>query len=406
MSDRTEKETATPCIWEVVPVARFLCPTASVGHAMKSKLSFFQRLFHQDEACATPFKKEEDLHALTWEQRDLVAPEPDWQAAAQALNQASDAWNPSAHPVICYIAPPHSGRLPILRTWAANRAWRVATPPTPDQILTGGATWLSRQRDEDGPWVLPHLERLFLRHARGLDLVRRFLDQAASGALGCGLLGCDSWAWAYLQHVWNGPPFPALTLQALDQQRLAAWFWKLTRSAPWTYRFRQANNGRELWLEHDPEQASSAFLRDLAASSRGNPGVARAGWRASLRAEPDVILTRSPDDDHTQQPTVWVAPWHTIKTPSLPVQADIKVAFVLHALLLHNGLPLEWLARTLPFEQTQINQILLRLQEAEVITRGRKTDTFNGQAVWQTTALGYPYTRELVQAHHNLMDRF
>lgn len=42
-----------------------------------------------------------------------------------------------------------------------------------------------------------------MRHAGGLTLVRRLLERAVSGQLGRGLIGCDSWAWAYLQKVWN-----------------------------------------------------------------------------------------------------------------------------------------------------------------------------------------------------------
>jgi small conductance mechanosensitive channel len=46
----------------------------------------------------------------------------------------------------------------------------------------------------------------------------------ASGRLGKGIIGCDSWAWAYLQWVWPLAQPEALTMQAFDGEKLTRLF--------------------------------------------------------------------------------------------------------------------------------------------------------------------------------------
>ncbi|WP_299310510.1 hypothetical protein [uncultured Halomonas sp.] len=70
----------------------------------------------------------------------------------------------------------------------------------------------------------PRLERCFLRHAEGLAGVRRLVEQALAGRLGPGIIGCDSWAWAYLQHTLALPEGQAFTLQPFDGADLDRYF--------------------------------------------------------------------------------------------------------------------------------------------------------------------------------------
>ena len=90
---------------------------------------------------------------------------------------------------------------------------------------TGRRRHLAVQTDQRGtPWVFPCLERAYLRHPEGLTMVRRFLANAYAGNLGRGIIGCDSWAWAFLRHVWRGRVPVTVTLQAFDETRLARHF--------------------------------------------------------------------------------------------------------------------------------------------------------------------------------------
>ena len=82
------------------------------------------------------------------------------------------------------------------------------SPPPYEAVLSGDDRWLADLGEPGGPWVLPELERCFLRHAAGLSLVRKVLERAASGHLAAGLIGCDSWAWAYLQRAAADPRAP------------------------------------------------------------------------------------------------------------------------------------------------------------------------------------------------------
>ncbi len=105
--------------------------------------------------------------------------------------------------------------------WGTALGATVITEPTSEQILGADCRWLEDWPDAAPLWVLPRLERCFLRHAGGLSLVRRLLDRAQGGTLGCGLIGCDSWAWAFLEYAWPVVRPDALAVQAFDGEGLA-----------------------------------------------------------------------------------------------------------------------------------------------------------------------------------------
>ena len=139
----------------------------------------------------------------------------------------------------------------------------------------------------------------------------------------------------------------------------------------------------------------------LAAHSRGNLGVAWAIWRASLRTEPDdeeVAAAADEEAPRSRQQTVWVSAWEKLQHPEPPPQSGRDEAFVLHALLLHNGLSLEALQHCLPLAPNHVVETLLRLEEVGMVDPH--------DAVWQVTALGYPAARQFLQASGYLTDAF
>jgi hypothetical protein len=282
-----------------------------------------------------------------------------------------------------------------------------------DQALSGALgrgiiacdswAWLVEQRTDGHPWVFPSLERAYLRHAAGLGMIRRLLDQALSGALGRGIIACDSWAWAFLQHVWAARPAVTLTLQAFDQVRLETYIQRLMDSSYTSQlRFRQSDNGQyvvpPLDADHDSNETSD-FLRLLAAHSRGILGLAWEVWRASLRTEPDEALPEEAQEQERAIPgrTVWVTPWGQSEQPSLPASAGHHEAFVLHALLFHNGLPLDLLGELLPLSPGQVTETLCRLEA------GRLVASQNG--LWWVSPLGYPAVRQFLEANGYLVDQ-
>ena len=114
--------------------------------------------------------------------------------------------------------------------------------------------------------------------------MRQFLRQACSGSLGRGIIGCDSWAWAFLRRAGPNCRARTLTLQAFDQERLSLYLQGLAEGAEKPLlAFRQAHSGKYVLPPpaESPDEAAVVdrdFLNRLAAYSRGIPGIARTLW--------------------------------------------------------------------------------------------------------------------------------
>jgi hypothetical protein len=137
----------------------------------------------------------------------------------------------------------------------------------------------------------------------------------------------------------------------------------------------------------------SSFLTDLAAHSRGNPSVAWAIWRHSLRrgpekekAEKEAADTASKEATTHNQHTIWVTPWQRVSLPHLHGLNSHRELFVLQTLLLHSKLSLEILVKLLPFSAFEVEQTANYLKNVGVLEIN--------QECWQVTAVGYPAIRE------------
>lgn len=281
-----EREGPPVLTWEFVPVSDYAPPPPGVVETTKRSINILWRRLHPEKKEPVPYVKPEDqLTRLPPWQLQRAAPRPDWTEAAEALDAALGDWvtdAPSDQPVRPVVTPPHANRGAVLAGWADERGWRIVPPPSPQQILSGSNDWLAEHfsPDEDtAPWVLPNLERLYLRHTAGLDLVSAFLDRAHTGTLGPGLVGCDSWAWAFLDHVWRGWLPPSLTLQAYDEDRLAVVFQQFARTAGGRQlRFRQSADGSDVLPPPDSRPprtiraTSSTTWPPTAAATLASPG--------------------------------------------------------------------------------------------------------------------------------------
>ncbi|MDZ7621931.1 MAG: hypothetical protein U5O69_05880 [Candidatus Competibacteraceae bacterium] len=410
MAATSDTDQETPPLWQWVSVADYHPPKASVKAVSENWFTTLRGRLRSDAADAESSASINHLEALSHGQLARIAPDPGWGGAVVALDGALGDWLANAQPerlTAFLIAPPHGGSAEILRLWAEQRQWRVLDPPAPEQILAGDSQWLSSQQLAEQPWVLPALERVYLRHAAGLGLMRQFLHQAYSGKLGRGIIGCDSWAWAFLRRV--SPPggrAKKLTVQAFDKERLTRCFQALAEgSDSQPLLFRQANNGKYILPPPagtvDTPVSHSDFLQHLAAYSRGIPGIAWAIWRASLRARPaaDTAAGKtSAADRNSPHPTLWITPWDHLNQPELSTHVGRSHAFVLHALLLHNGLATEWLARLLPLSLDQVLEALALLQDANVLEQ-------TGE-IWRVAPRGYPVIRKFLENEHYLIDDF
>ncbi len=82
----------------------------------------------------------------------------------------------------------------------------------------------------------------------------------------------------------------------------------------------------------------------------------------------------------------------------LTVETGEDLIFILHNLLLHNGLSATTLAELMPLPKTQIVSNLLRLQSMELVQ--------SSEDIWRVSALGYPGVREFLRSHGYLVDAF
>jgi len=398
-----QDEPEAPKLWELVPLGEYDLPQTPTARAARARWASLRRLFGGDrQNVDSPAREEADLRGLWSEQRDRLVMAIDWTDGAETLERRLTRGD-AGESVCCMVGPPRSGHTDLLERWASRWVVRRIEPPNHEDILSGGRDWLDSWPADAHRWMLPRLEHCWLRHPAGLALVRELLERASSGRLGRGVIGCDSWAWAYLRHVAALPSGAPLTLQAFDGERLAALFRALV--GPGSRRpvcFRNAQTGKAvLSVDGEADGNGGSDLQYLAARSRGSVGLARELWRGRLRAEPHAD---SNDEERaaetgadSKETTIWLA-----AAPEDPVLAsgrDDEVALVLHALLLHNGLSDQLLAELLPLPRFRVQGVLHRLTAAGAIVatpQGRR----------RVSASGYAAVRELLRAQGFLVDDF
>lgn len=397
--------------WGFINLNQYRVPSEPTHEAMRAGiLGFWDRLKQARSSPETP-TIEIDLEAMPGDLLAQAAPAPDWSEGVPALHQAlQDWWQERSGRIQVLVGAPHSGTAEMASHWAAAFQARILPDPSLEQIKSGGREWLEQlDQSPDQVWVIPRLERLYLRHSQGFGLLRALIDKI--GFLpGRVLVVCDSWAWAYLGKVlhlealWPQP----LVLKAFDQVRLDRWFRGLAAGTPGKgFIFRQADSEKlvvrldEMAREKLGEQGVTDFLQRLAAFSRGIPGVAYTVWRYSLGLARDKDEEEAEDEkpkiDDGLHKTIRVEPWSHLELPSLPnLDPRGREIFVLHTLLLHDGLPGELLVQILPFPESQTQDSLHLLRRAGVL--GRDQDR------WRVTAWGYPAVRKYLANEGYLVD--
>lgn len=413
-------------IWSYIAIADFVAPTPPATDAARGRLrrawNWAQRSLH---SAAAPTNDEmPQWDRPTDELLKSVSPAPDWlDAASELANRLGDAWFESEQParlIQPLIGPPGCDLSHMLQVLAQQKQLRPLPVPAPDpnSILGTANRWeaslpasaLSETENETNTEILivPHLEKWYLRHEDGLAPVRPLVDHVITRRTRV-LIGCDSWAWAFLQHAIGiedilGPP---LTLAPLDAARIDAWF---RHTLPLKQiEFRRTSNEEPLFPElqetgkrNEHERSTlpngrSDILNSLAVNARGNPGVARANWNACLR-------TLNPDSDASptfaREPgsLLWVVSPDKLTPPQFPLDSDRMHRFVLHAVLLHGGLSFASLAAILPFSRDEIHR---RVSE---LCRARILDEQND--VLRVHLVAYPMVRRDLQSEGFLTDAF
>lgn len=390
-----EPEAALPPVWTFVHLAEHEPPALPVSSAAAQGWRALKKILtrQDDEESRVPARQEQALRSLSETRLSHFVRPIDWAEVSLALDKTAQ---PVAQTGVTFVvAPPYGGHGEVVEAWARRHGARLLETPTADQVLAGEHSW-EHAWEGEGAWALPRLERCFFRSAHGLALVRRLLEQVSGGSAGRGVIGCDSWAWAFLRRVWPMPHQHVLTLQALDGEKLQRLLVSLSPAS--TNRkllFRNARSG-SLALQVPCEgQAISAEIAQLAAHCRGNPVVAREYWRRRLRTEPDddakAAALDAVEEEQTGEQVVWLTSADFQQgLPGFPDGHDEETALVLHALLLHAGLAEEMLTEVLPLPHHQIMALVLWLEGQGIV------ELCDG--LWRVTSLAYNLVRSQLRA--------
>ncbi|MFO7527996.1 MAG: hypothetical protein R6W86_04215, partial [Marinobacter sp.] len=258
-----------------------------------------------------------------------------------------------------------------------------------------------------GPWVIPELADFWLRHTSGFALISELLRRIASGQVGPGLVGCSSWCWQFWESYLPDAHLSPLTPAPLDAERLGQWLEYLAASRDQrAITARMTDDGLYVLPVENPPDAEkrkhAGFLRDLATACRGIPGVALSIWQHSLRSRPEDEMDEAEGggEQKSQGRSCWVVPLDQLSLPAMPKSTDRAIGFVLHALLLHDGLDDERIALVTGIGQPELQLALARLARAEMVSFGEASGR------WHVTPLGYPTVRRHLQGWGYPVDVF
>lgn len=416
--------------WRFEPLRAYETPDMPAAESVRDRLmTAWRQLF------ARPSKedaKQREFGRLSREHVANIIPEHDWNAGVAALQRCFEEVLPTdGSQRTAVVGPPGSGVQPILSAWAESCDAECLTPPKRGECLTQESgekeTTLDGRlevpEDDDGrPLAIVDLAQWYLRHPAGLRVVRELLQQLRTLRRPV-VVGCDSWAWAYLSkaiHVDALLP-NAYALAALCGPTLRAWLAELCGgddACPREFRFADDDSRLVLTADESTKDADSAehrgFLDRLASTSRGIPEVALALWEHCLR----TVKDDSPSDQTSEKdqdsrgeadevattvdpPTgqiTWIQSKALSDLPLVPSDLTRSDAIVLHTLLIHAGLSEELLSELLPFDASQISRSLLLLGNLDVVCQRENT--------WTVQPLAYPNVRRFLKHERFLVDSF
>lgn len=354
----------------LVPLADYTAPDEPTVDMLQRLWQRASRIIPTDAARRAAGK--ESLQRASPDRVADLTDQPDYTCLFDELDRVSTAW----------LAEDIDARLPLvivtspcdpdqcLESWARARGHAVVSPPGRstlsilDNESVSELVAQGREGSMDGLRVIPRLEDWFLRLRGGIEPVRALLIALSLRAHGPCLIGCNSWAWRYLERVAGADvllPAP-MTFRPFDADRLADWFAEMaTKDAPQNTTFRESSSGHDVFAKNEEGALQSDFLQYLAARSRGVPWIAWALWRRSLRTRRDSDgesaerrdtansnSSRIADDDKA---TIWlVKPEEHV----LPDAHERRSRLILHALLLHGSLTAEELTSVLPLSDDTV----------------------------------------------------
>ncbi|MGS2744374.1 hypothetical protein ACU6TU_12395 [Halomonas sp. LS-001] len=385
------KKTLSP--WQVVTLESFQTPEQTQASQWRRSWRAATTWMVGQEASERQAKRESELRKLPEIALSHWVPAIDWTPAAETFNQAMEEF--SEAPLIIFISPPHGGHEAVVSHWAEQQDVNCLPIPTFKDITTGCLDWVEHGRRQND-WAVPALERHFLRHSQGLQGVRELIERALSGRLGKGVIGCDSWAYAYLQQVVGLEGVPAVTLQALEGEHLASYFTHLATGEDYPAVY-STRTGKQVLASHNDSAADKTSetphkeLQRLSAHCRGHLGIAWHYWRERLR-EPAENGDREGPRESSQ--ALWLL--DALAEAELPADTGDVATLLLHTLLIHGGLDDQALGHVLPFSHHEALNARFSLARQGILR--------DYQGRWQVAPLSYASVRQLLESRHYLVD--
>jgi hypothetical protein len=435
----------------LIPVEKWARAEASVKRSVTGSLTHWvgqlkATISRQEQA----FESLDDLPELNDKQLHRMAPGPDRKDHAQAFVDAVLVLREQGHcrrPVVLLVAPPFSGVSRALRYFPecslgsntesaqaiapATSAYHLILPPDNLLMSEDAAREWWQQQPLDRPWVISELAAFWRRHGSGLALVQELLRRVAQNSAGEGVIGCSSWCWQFWSSYYPDAQFAPWMPAPMTTERLGAW---LQQQACHNHDevpvVRMATDGLYV-LPLEPEETDdeprkkrkhSDLLRNLAADSRGIPGIALSIWRRVLRARPEADAEDGEEDgdeptsnQHPEEsPHCWVVPLDKLSLPAIPISSERNLGLVLHALLIHDGLNIAGLKLVTSMPEPDLSLALARLSRADIIgcdppgqdaafdlrrpaQQSAAYQEMSPDAFWRVAPLGYPSVRRHLQ---------
>jgi len=387
MAELQTKDELSP--WSIVALDEFQLPEKTQTSQWRRSWRAATARVVGKQASQRQAKRESELRKLPEVALSHWAPPIDWTPAAETLDRAMKRF-PEA-PLIIFVSPPHGGHESVVSHWAEQQGVKCLPVPGFKDLTHGCLAWVEQSCHQDY-WATPALERYFLRHSMGLLGIRELIESTLSGRLGKGIIGCDSWAYAYLQQVIGLEGVPAVTLQAMEGKHLANYFANLPASDPYPAVY-STRTGKQVLANHDKGVSNKASathykeLQRLAAHCRGHLGIAWHYWRNRLRQP-----ASRPDQQGEQ--SLWLL--DALAEAELPADTSDVATLLLHTLLIHGGLDDQALGHVLPFSHHETLSARFSLTRQGILV--------NAEGRWQVAPLSYSSVRQLLESRHYLTD--
>ena len=272
-------------LWKVVELDQFHTPEQTQASQWRRTWRSASTWLVGKKAAEQLVKEERELRALPEIRLEHLVPPLNWSPAANGLAKEIES---QEAPVTFFITPPHGGHAAVVAHWAEQSHTTCFQPPTLSELADGETQWVERCVNQRR-WAIPALERHFLRHSHGIQGIREFLERALSGRLGQGVIGCDSWTYAYLQQVVGIDGAPVYTLQSMEGEQLSRYFSTIVSGDGLPPAIYSTRTGKQILPAQEDEDKRSKNshkeLQRLAAHCRGHVGIAWHYWRERLREQ-------------------------------------------------------------------------------------------------------------------------